>query len=491
MKRTRNLPNALLALAATTALLAAAPRVSNVTAEQRAGTKKVDITYDLVLDGGQTAYVEVWFSHDDGFTFPISAKAISGDVLAGVQGGTNKSIQWDAEKDWDSRFTPKGKIRIIATYGNEPSVFSGTGDAGSQSSQADASLVSVQWGLFATTHNGTDWTETEHNWFSDLFTNRGLPAPANIAVDPQEITNAKWNEIVEWGRQNGYSSLQLVTITAENEEMPVTNITFWEALQWCNARSEKEGLTPAYYTDPNEIIGDHNGDGNYTNGNDTFSAWDPVQDTNMNGKWDPGENFNDLNSNSKYDGREFFDLNSNGTADLGLSLVYKSGAQIPNWGKSENQNGIHYSHTEGLINWDANGYRLPDYFVVRKLLTGGSHKKKWPWGDTLGPAELNARVRASIFPSEFDGPSPASNRQPNGFGLKDLLGNVAEWSESGHDPGDGMKSDIYGGSYKSIGGSSPFGGAINFNPAHMWETIVMGPASTRSPEIGFRCVRYK
>ena len=51
--------------------------------------------------------------------------------------------------------------------------------------------------------------------------------------------------------------------------------------------------------------------------------------------------------------------------------------------------------------------------------------------------------------------------------------------------------ELYGGSYKSLGGSSPFGGATNFNPAHMWETNILGSSSTRSPEIGFRCVRYK
>ena len=113
---------------------------------------------------------------------------------------------------------------------------------------------------------------------------------------------------------------------------------------------------------------------------------------------------------------------------------------------------FNYSYIQGLINWNADGYRLPDIILARKLLTGGSHKKKWPWGDTLDPLELNAQARASTFPSEF-GPTPASNRQPNGFGIKDLLGNVAEWSESGHhDVGDGMKIDIYGGSYKSSAG---------------------------------------
>ena len=121
-----------------------------------------------------------------------------------------------------------------------------------------------------------------------------------------------------------------------------------EALQWCNARSEKEGLIPAYYTDPNEILGDHNDDGNYTNGNDTFSAWSPAQDTNMNGKWDPGENFNDLNSNGKYDGREFFDLYNNGTADLGLSTIFK--LLKPQLGQEFHDGGDNYSYIQGLIN---------------------------------------------------------------------------------------------------------------------------------------------
>ena len=51
-----------------------------------------------------------------------------------------------------------------------------------------------------------------------------------------------------------------------------------------------------------------------------------------------------------------------------------------------------------------------------------------------------------------------------------------EWSQ----PWDGLMIELYGGSYKSLGGSSPFGGATNFNPAHMWETNILGSSLTRS-----------
>ena len=72
-------------------------------------------------------------------------------------------IQWDAE-DWDSRFTPKGKIRIIATW-QRASGFSGTGDAGIPVEQADASLVSVQWGPFDWTHDGSLWHSNDHTGY--------------------------------------------------------------------------------------------------------------------------------------------------------------------------------------------------------------------------------------------------------------------------------------------------------------------------------------
>ena len=122
---------------------AAPPKVSNVTAKQREGTKLVDITYDLALDAGQTAYVEAWFSYDNGLSFPISAKEIEPDGLigAGVNSGENHALVWNAGIDWNQKFTATGKIRIIATYGLQPS--------GLLSGHAigDSSLVRVEWKL--------------------------------------------------------------------------------------------------------------------------------------------------------------------------------------------------------------------------------------------------------------------------------------------------------------------------------------------------------
>ena len=140
---------------------------------------------------------------------------------------------------------------------------------------------------------------------------------------------------------------------------------------------------------------------------------------------DPRENFNDLNSNGKYDGRND---SHNGTADLGLDNFQIVEINLARVSSAETTTLTSKGSSTGMQT-----LQTPRYYTARKLLTGGSHKKKWP-GDT-DPVELNAQVRASTFPSNTLDSMPASTCQPNGFGIKDLLGNVAEWSESGQEPG--------------------------------------------------------
>ena len=127
---------------------AAPPDVTNIIASQRSGTKLVDITYNLALDPGQTAFVELWFSPDNGLTFPVRCTAITGDANASVTAGNGKSVVWNAEADWDQQFTNNGKIRVIATYGNQPSGFAGSGSGGgggSGSGSGYGNLNSVPW----------------------------------------------------------------------------------------------------------------------------------------------------------------------------------------------------------------------------------------------------------------------------------------------------------------------------------------------------------
>ncbi len=59
-----------------------------------------------------------------------------------------------------------------------------------------------------------------------------------------EVTKALWDEVRTWGLANGYTDLPYGGGKAADH--PVQNITWYAMVKWCNARSQKEGLTPCY-----------------------------------------------------------------------------------------------------------------------------------------------------------------------------------------------------------------------------------------------------
>lgn len=59
-----------------------------------------------------------------------------------------------------------------------------------------------------------------------------------------EVTKTLWDEVRTWGLANGYMDLPIGGGKAADH--PVQNITWYAMVKWCNARSQKEGLTPCY-----------------------------------------------------------------------------------------------------------------------------------------------------------------------------------------------------------------------------------------------------
>jgi len=471
---------------------AAPPVVTGVTASQRTGTKIVDISYNLVLDTGQTAFVELWFSPDNGLTYPIRCMDVNGSVDANVSGiPAAKSVQWNAESDWDQKFTNAGKIRVIATYGDSPSGFggSGNGDTGGNSGSHDANMKQVPMTLWELMDNGSGTMLWQDN--SGYFQYES-PGAIGMKVDPKEVTNGLWDEVVQWSADNnaGYTGL---TLKGGDPDMPASNITYWQAIKWCNARSEMDGLTPAYYTDADESTGDINGNGQIENGTDSWNPYDSIQDPNQNGKWDANEPYNDDNSDGIFNPKEYDDYNNNGQYDQGLSQVFKNGLVIT---IPDNSSSNHF------IKKDTDGYRLPSYPVFATAVTGGNYKKNWPWGDQSFPGSGGGgteydtalmhqkyRISTDSFAPEYNSPSKASDRQPNGFDLYDMLGNLAEWSEwvTRWDNGNGMKNEgsVFGGSYLGISeiGNPTFtdggaGGGGVHNPTKGMEAFIYGKPAT-------------
>ncbi|TVR50843.1 MAG: formylglycine-generating enzyme family protein, partial [Puniceicoccaceae bacterium] len=66
-----------------------------------------------------------------------------------------------------------------------------------------------------------------------------------------EVPWSLWNKVRDWARVNGYSDISPGRNGfngPDGEDHPVVKVSWWDAVRWCNARSEMEGREPVYYS---------------------------------------------------------------------------------------------------------------------------------------------------------------------------------------------------------------------------------------------------
>lgn len=71
-------------------------------------------------------------------------------------------------------------------------------------------------------------------------------------IGKYEVTFAFWKEVKTWAESNGYTfendGYKGSNKSTSTDQHPVTVINWRDCIAWCNAYSEKEGLSPVYYT---------------------------------------------------------------------------------------------------------------------------------------------------------------------------------------------------------------------------------------------------
>ena len=77
----------------------AVPTVTNIVGTQLAGTKTVQVTYDVAAPGAATVAISLEISSDGGATFSVPATTVTGHIGAGVPVGTGRVLVWNAGVD--------------------------------------------------------------------------------------------------------------------------------------------------------------------------------------------------------------------------------------------------------------------------------------------------------------------------------------------------------------------------------------------------------
>ena len=163
-----------------------------------------------------------------------------------------------------------------------------------------------------------------------------------------------------------------------------------------------------------------------------------------------------------------------------------------------------------LVNWSANGYRLPTEAEWEKAARGGLKAMRFPWGNTISESQANYWGDTSGFSYDL-GPdgvnpmwgnpnvsncySPVGYYPPNGYGLYDMAGNVDEWCW------DFVASPPYPPGSAYLGGTDPHGPASGdersarggcWGDTAAWVRCASRHAyfmPSASDIFGFRCVR--
>jgi len=247
-------------------------------------------------------------------------------------------------------------------------------------------------------------------------------------MDKFEVTTAQWDAMHQWATNHGYS----FEYGAEGKanDHPAQRMTWYDAVKWCNARSEMEGRTPSYYTSATLTAV-------YRSGQlDVDNSWV---------KWNEGYR---LPTEAEWEK----------AARAGLSDHRFS------WGDTDNITHNRANYFSGTTY----GYQ------------GKTFDLDYDTSPTRGMHPTFAVGSAYTSPSGYFA--------PNAYGLYDMEGNVWEWCwDSYGSYGSATQSDPRG----PVAGTDRVTRGGSWGDSAFWSRLAARFAwlpSTRAPYIGFRCV---
>ena len=237
------LPCALWLVITFTAQAASPPAISGVTAVQEPyPSQKVDISYTISDPDSASANVYILVSPDKGanWTVPATNFTSTGSTFSGtgptavgpgVADGVSTTyyVVWNAGTDWTNNYEVNCQVRVVA---------------------CDNGVVMIPT---------SSYMRGNFLVASNAFNPPGDPditdAPTNLVfinaflMDSNLVSGTIWRYIYNYALTNQYTYQFDNPGSWKGTNYPVEGINWYDAVKWCNARSEMEGATPVYYID--------------------------------------------------------------------------------------------------------------------------------------------------------------------------------------------------------------------------------------------------
>ncbi|MDQ8207422.1 SUMF1/EgtB/PvdO family nonheme iron enzyme [Coraliomargarita sp. SDUM461003] len=197
-----------------------------------AASPTINITWDSQLGRRYT----VKSAPDLNTTFTAIDDAVEGDgnlmeiPVAGPGAGNDQAF-----------FTVEVEASPVATSADADAAISSPGTAQFNFARAMAHIPAGSF-IMGEDSAGIADVRPEHTVHLDAF-----------YMDKFEVSRGEWITVATWANANGYDLPTVLHVYdfVPSDDHPAVPITWYEAVKWCNARSEMEGLVPAYYADTN------------------------------------------------------------------------------------------------------------------------------------------------------------------------------------------------------------------------------------------------
>jgi len=212
--------------------------VTNVRAAQVPGTHRVEIWYDLASAPGATAFVTLEYKpHAGDSTWQAAKQVETGSAWGhGVVAGTARRIVWLAGQELAQPIFSKDVVfRVTAVVGSTPDGFV----------LAPAGAFMMGSPLDEPGRSGPTpyvWGDEAQRWVV-------IDRPFYMAAT--EVTWQQWSDVRAQAAARGYTDLGNGRNGYQSDASglhPVTEVSWWDCVKWCNLRSQIEGRAPVYHT---------------------------------------------------------------------------------------------------------------------------------------------------------------------------------------------------------------------------------------------------